>query len=76
MITGYYIRGSAEGAWALVEQDERYKETVVGDGLSNKEAVALYWKKMAELSAPADPAAGSDRPRRRQCVPPQLMLKL
>ena len=76
MITGYYIRGSAEGAWALVEQDERYRERVVVDGLTSEKATALYWKKMAELSAPADPAAGSDRPRRRQCVPPQLMLKL
>ena len=56
VITGYYIRGaSLTTDWALIEQDERYGEQVVADGLSNKKAVALYWRKMAELYRPTGP---------------------
>ena len=75
MITGYYIRGSAEGAWALVEQDGRYDERVVVDGLTNKEAVALYWRMMAELHAP-NGEAGIKRAKAEPDRRPQLSLPL
>ena len=73
MIVGYYIRGGAGGAWALVEQDERYNERVVVDGLTSEEATALYWRKMAEPHPPTAAAVPGREPQRQ---PPQLSLKL
>jgi len=73
VIVGYYIRGSGE-RWQLIRQNERYEDEVVANGLSFQEAVALYWRKMAELAAPAEADAAPVRqPRKRS---PQLSLKL
>jgi hypothetical protein len=79
MITGYYIRGSGASTddWALVEQDERYAERVVADGLTSEQATALYWRKMAELHAsPGSVAATKTRRDPAEPEPPQLSLKL
>jgi hypothetical protein len=45
MITGYYIRQSGD-RWALIRQDEQYRDEVVLDGLPPERAAKLYWRYM------------------------------
>jgi hypothetical protein len=52
-----------------------YREEEVVDGLSYEDAIALYWRKPGELTAPAANAA-ADRPEPRQRLPSQLSFKL
>ncbi len=80
--TGYFIRGRAEGAWALMAVDHHYRDEIVVDGLSYEDAVALYWRRLEELvlekmprgvvTAGELPLDGNIAPRRRS---QQLTLK-
>jgi hypothetical protein len=80
----YYIRGSAEGAWALMAVDHHYTDKIVVDGLSYEDAVALYWRRLEELllekmprgAVPAGelPLDGDIAPRSRRAR--QLAFKL
>jgi hypothetical protein len=48
MITGYYIRQSGD-RWALIRQDEQYRDEVVLDGLPPERAAKLYWRYMRDF---------------------------
>jgi len=48
VITGYYIRQDGD-RYALIRQDEQYREEVVLDGLPPERATKLYWRYMREL---------------------------
>ena len=67
MITGYYIRNDGE-RYALVRQDEQYRDEIVIDGLPFDRAAKLYWRYMREWLR--------DRARReRQPAPTLFELK-
>ena len=69
---GYYIRGETvdDTTWALVRIDDHYNEEIVVGGLSYKDAVALYWEKLAtlqgQLTSPAGELSGDSGPPKRQ----------
>lgn len=47
MITGYYIRNDGD-RYALIRQDEQYRDEIVIDGLPYDRAAKLYWRYMRE----------------------------
>ena len=91
---GYYLRQRAMRAddgtltcgdqWSLVRIDSRYQDEVVAAGLTEAEAMALYWQKLEELVASrssggdtAPDASDAGAPIERQARRPrQLAFKL
>jgi hypothetical protein len=47
MITGYYIRNDGD-RYALIRQDEQYRDEIVIDDLPYDRAAKLYWRYMRE----------------------------
>ena len=47
MTTGYFLRNDGD-RYALIRQDEQYREEVVIDGLPYDRAAKLYWRYMRE----------------------------